>query len=499
MSAELEREASKLSIKDIGILGLPGKPLQWITEYCDLDTVFNLRLVCKRFNKVIEVGKRLLTTLRVTCAGYLREVLLRVEYCHRIMIEDFQSWLQKENPARDFWLSRLTEVSLIGVDMKPVNDLLPVIEVAEMATKTHQYRMELPVMLLDTIERLGAKVEEFDVSWPMPVTHPMTHELLDRFENSAEVESVNLTLKTKDGNGLRVRDQYGQVNKPLKVSQKVKRLGFMFIRPGDHPFEWIKLDEAPKIEHIDLLDCFPQYTLPLEEVESFAAKCPSLETLLLHDIAVSIKKDQFLDPDSNLTTLCLSKCKFKFGGRQVAFPSITAVCFNDCRGVVVPDHLQLPKLDELVLSDNHGGPANVKPYLNQLRWFSIRAYQWSSLQVLSLPELATSSISESRIDIHNSNCTPLDINTKTFGKLKKIPNLKKLTLMVTNDNLDRVPKVTEQEKSVVKNYFHSLVETYENFEIFKFCYGGMDIRKEGESPDKFVWNEQDIYSIKNNI
>lgn len=132
----------------------------------------------------------------------------------------------------------------------------------------------------------------------------------------------------------------------------------------------------------------------------------------------------------------------------------------------VSDHLKFPKIEEFILGDDHGGPDNLKPYLNHLRWFSIIASRWSSLKILNIPELVTSSVTESRVDIHNLNCTPLDVNTRTIGNLKKIPKLKELTLMVTNNNGSPILTVTDEEEEAIKIYLHSLIQTHENFETF---------------------------------
>lgn len=116
MSEVLEEQTPKLSIKEAGVLSLPNKPLQWITEYCDLSIVFNLRLVCKRFETIVRDGKRLTTSIRVISAGFFTQVVFRIEHCHSKKIEDIRGWLQGENSKRDFWISRLTRVYLCGLD-----------------------------------------------------------------------------------------------------------------------------------------------------------------------------------------------------------------------------------------------------------------------------------------------------------------------------------------------------------------------------------------------
>lgn len=478
-------------------MGLPEKPLQWITEYCDLETVMRLRLVCKRLERVVRDGKRLRTTLSVICAEVVRVVSFRVESCFQKEIPDVEGWLQGTTPERDFWLSRLESVVLGGLDIGLTRYSLPMIDMAMLAQNAHEFRMEFPSTVLEALERVGAKSTEFVIVWPMPVTHPKTHKLLDKLEKSDCVKEIKLSLKSKEGKGLTVRDGFEKVNKALWIGPKVTNLEFMFVRPGENPFGWIRVCEDPKLDVIQLKECFPQYILKLERIEEFSAKCPELHYLVLDNVTVSINKDEFL-PNSKLTSLAFKKCKPRFGNRVVKCPTITACVFMDCSNITVSDYFSFPKLEELVLWDDHGGPANVKPYLNQLRWLSIIAQKWRSLNILTIPELATSSVSECRVDIHNDNCTPVDINTKTIGGLKKIPRLKELTLMVTNSNPDPIPTVTAEEEKAIKKYFNSLISTREYFEIFKFCYG-VHIQKEAESQDKFVWNEQDIYSIKNNI
>jgi hypothetical protein len=498
MSEELEKGVSELKIKEAGLLSLPEKPLQWITEYCDLETVFRLRLVCKRFDKVVRDGKRLRTSLWVVCAGILKIVFFRVEYCLPKKISDVEDWLQETSPEQDFWLSRLTSVLLGGIDFGMTTDAVPMMDMALLAHETHEFRMDFPSTVLEVLERVGAKSTEFRISWPTPVTHPKTHELLEKLDKSDCVEKVRLCLKTKEGKGLTVRDGFGKVKRPLKIGPKVTEMEFMFLRPGDNPFGWVKLCEDPKIRRIQFRECFPQYTLRLEDVEKFAAKCPELACLRLDEVSVSFDKDEFLNADSTLHVLVLKKCKPKFGNRVVSCPSITAPIFIDCSNMTVSDHLAFPNVKKLILGDNHGGSANVKPYLNQIQWFSIIAYKWSSLNILTIPELATSSVTESRVDIHTTNCTPLDINTKTIGNLKKIPNLKELALMVTNKNTAPIPTVTDGEKNAIKQYLHSWISTHESFEYFKFCYG-VDVEKDEECQDNFLWNAQDIYSIRNNV